>query len=146
MTASLETQVSLLNHLIEVCKDGEKGYRQASEETKHPFYTSVFGECARKRRNYAVQLQGVVRSLHAEPDQTGSFAGAFHRSWMNVKTHVGRTDDAVIAECERGDESAVKNYEHALAVELPQDLREILEHQCDDIRHTLRRMKAMRRS
>ena len=144
---SIELIVSLLNHLIETCKDGEKGYRKASEEISHAYYRMLFNEFARQRSQFAVQLQGYVRTLNAEPDRKGSMAGVFHRGWMGIKSRVpGRGDDAVIAECERGEEAAVKNYQHALGLDLPSDLREIIEKQYREIKVTLEHIRAMRSS
>ena len=85
MSVTNETLVQMLNHLIETCKDGEKGYREASEEINHHYYRSVFSEFARQRGRFVSELQGFVRELNAEPDQKGSFAGVLHRGWMNLK-------------------------------------------------------------
>jgi uncharacterized protein (TIGR02284 family) len=63
----------------------------------------------------ARELQAEVRRLGGDPEKAGSFAGAAHRGWINIKSTVtGKDDGAIIAEAERGEDSAKKMYEDAL--------------------------------
>jgi uncharacterized protein (TIGR02284 family) len=63
----------------------------------------------------ARQLQSEVRRLGGDPEKSGSVAGAAHRGWINIKSVVtGKDDGRIIAEAERGEDSAKKMYEEAL--------------------------------
>jgi uncharacterized protein (TIGR02284 family) len=101
-----------LNNLIETCKDGEKGFREAAESIRYAYHQVLFKEYARQRGQFASQLQVQVRLLGADPDRKGSVAGSIHRGWLNLKAAIAhKNDDAIIAECERGEEAALKNYQ-----------------------------------
>ncbi len=112
--------ISVLNDLIETCKDGENGFRQAAEDTKNPdlraFFTRRAGDCGHS----AMQLQQQVASLGGQPEESGTAAGAMHRGWLSLKAAVaGRTDLAILEECERGEDVAKSRYQEALRTNLP---------------------------
>ncbi|MES2047291.1 MAG: PA2169 family four-helix-bundle protein, partial [Pseudomonadota bacterium] len=78
----------------------------------------------------ATELQELVRFFGSDPEESGSMSGALHRGWVNVKTAiVGKADEAVLAECNHGEESAVRAYRKVLAYDLPIDIRMIIEGQ-----------------
>lgn len=60
---------------------------------------------------------------------------------MNMKIAIARKHDpAVIAECERGEEAALKNYHHALQIAWPEEIRTILERHLEQIQATRTRV------
>src|SRR5919106_5002356 len=100
--------IELLNELIVTCKDGEKGYREASEGIQNPFYRMLFGEYSRQRSKFASELQAQVVMLGGQPDRKGTVKGALLRGWMNLKTAIaGHDDDLIVAECQRGEDLAI---------------------------------------
>jgi uncharacterized protein (TIGR02284 family) len=136
--------VSLLNGLIEICKDGEKGFREAAEDIDIGYYQILFQEYARQRSQFASALQQEVRKLGGNPDRKGTMAGTIHRGWMNLRSSVNqKTNELIIRECERGEEIALKNYKKALKVDLPETLKTMIQTQYQTIRHTHGRIKAM---
>jgi uncharacterized protein (TIGR02284 family) len=139
-----EKIVAALNQLIETCKDGEKGFREASEAITIGFYQILFQEYARHRANFASQLQNEVRKLGADPDRKGSVAGTVHRGWMNLRSAINlRDDDSILAECERGENAAVKNYKDALKTKMPEDIKHLLEVHLQKIESTRKRIRVM---
>lgn len=107
--------ISILNGLIETCKDGEHGFKTAAEGLQDSQVKSLFQQYARQRAEMARELQGEVRRLGGDPEKSGSLAGAMHRGWIDIKSVVtGKDDNAIIAEAERGEDSAKKMYEEAL--------------------------------
>lgn len=138
-----EEVVSTLNGLIETCKDGQNGFQTASEEVKNPQLKQLFGGFARQRAQFAAELQGEVRSLGGDPEQTGSTAAAIHRGWMDIKSAItGKDDEAIVAECERGEDSAVKNYEEALKKTLPANIRATVERQFQEVKRSHDQVRA----
>lgn len=130
MDKSNEDIINLLNRLIETCRDGQQGYHTAANAVKNSDLKTLFKNYSRQRAQFIDELQGEVRRLGGKPEKTGSVTGALHRGWMDVKSAV--TDDeeaAVIAECERGEDSAVKTYKEAIAADLPPELRILIQHQ-----------------
>lgn len=130
MALSTDDTISVLNDLIEMCKDGENGFRTASEEVKNPQLKSLFSEYSQQRAQFARELQTEVARIGGEQEKSGSAAGAMHRGWMNVKSAVtGDSDKAIISEAERGEDSARGRYEDALAKGLPPEVRSIVQRQ-----------------
>jgi uncharacterized protein (TIGR02284 family) len=89
-----------------------------------------------------------VTRLGGDPENTGSVAATLHRGWINIKSAVtGADENAVIAECERGEDSAVSNYQDALNDQnLPADIRSIVERQYTQIKDAHDRVRALERA
>ena len=125
---------SILNNLVETSKDGEKGFRTAAEDTKNVELQTVFLRRAEDCATGAVDLQQRVARLGGNPEDGGSVAGAVHRGWVNLKAAVsGRTDLAILEECERGEDVAKARYREALETTLPEDIRAVVQRQYDGV-------------
>jgi len=125
---------SVLNDLIETSKDGEKGFRTAADDTKNAELQSVFLRRAQDCAKGASELQQIVARLGGNPEDGGSVAGAAHRGWVNLKAAVsGRSDLAILEECERGEDVAKARYRKALEEALPEDIREVVQRQYDGV-------------
>jgi len=121
------TTTSTINGLIEICKDGQEGFQDASENVKHSDLKTLFSGYSLQRSKFAGDLQKMVIGLGEEPETTSSIASAVHRGWIDLKAAVTRgSDHAILAECERGEDHAVSAYRDALAEELPANIREIV--------------------
>ena len=125
---------SILNELVETSKDGEKGFRTAAEDTKSSELKAIFLKRAEDCARGAADLQQHVARLGAKPEEGGSVAGAVHRGWVTLKAAVaGRTDLAILEECERGEDVAKAKYRDALKEALPEDLRVVVQRQYDGV-------------
>jgi uncharacterized protein (TIGR02284 family) len=121
---------STLNGLIETCKDGEQGFRSAAEGVTDPNLQRLFESYSQQRAEFATELQTEVKRLAEDPVDSGHVAGALHRGWLNIKAAVtGKDEGAIISECERGEDVAVRNYRDALDQNLPSNIRMIVERQ-----------------
>src|SRR6516162_2834674 len=114
--AQRKETISTINDLIGTLKDGQEGFRQAAEAVADPELKSLFNECSSQRARFVGELQSEAVALgESKPADTGSTAGALHRSWINLKGAIAKHDDhAILEECERGEDSAVHEYEEAL--------------------------------
>ena len=136
--------IALLNDLIDTCKDGEKGYREAAEEIENAFYRMLFTDYSRQRAKFASELKSQVVKLGDHPDRRGTVKGTIHRGWMNLRTAIaGKNDDLIIAECKRGEEMAIKQYKEALKHDLPSQIKSLLEQQMNEIMSTQKRVQVM---
>ena len=146
--ADNDNVISTLNNLIETCKDGQNGFQTAAEGVKRSDLKSLFAEYALQRSKFAGELQNEVTRLGGDPENTGSVAATLHRGWINIKSAVtGADENAVIAECERGEDSAVSNYQDALGDQnLPADIRSIVERQYTQIKEAHDRVRALERA
>jgi uncharacterized protein (TIGR02284 family) len=122
---------SVLNPLVETCKDGQHGFQSAAETVKNPELKSLFAELSAQRKEFVVQLQRVVAGAGEDVEKTGSLAGTLHRGWIDIKAALSSgSEHAVLAECERGEDSAVAEYRKALEHdELPAVVRSVIEQQ-----------------
>lgn len=138
--------VSTLNELIETCRDGLDGFKEAAENVKNPELKSFFNNAATERAYCVQELQTEVRNLGGEAEKTGSTAGAIHRVWMDIKgTLTGKDDHSILSECERGEDSAVSAFRDALKEgNLPPNVLSIVERQLQIIQKTHDRVKQMR--
>ncbi|MFL5535163.1 MAG: ferritin-like domain-containing protein [Gemmatimonadales bacterium] len=126
----MDEVASTLNQLIQTCKDGENGFKVAAESVEDVNLQHLLASYSQQRSEFAAELQSEVQRLHQDPAESGHAAAALHRGWMDIKSlAIGQDEAAIIAECERGEDVAVKAYEQALASELPADLRALVERQ-----------------
>lgn len=124
--------ISTLNDLIQISKDGEKGFRTCAEDAEERYanYREMFMSRATECAQTVLDLQDLVHRLGGEPANHSTFGGTLHRQWVNLKAAVtGRDDDAILTECERGEDAAVHAYRKALSQDLPNDIRLIVERQ-----------------
>jgi uncharacterized protein (TIGR02284 family) len=146
-TASVDDVVSTLNGLIETCKDGQEGFRQAAEGVKRSDLKSLFFEFSQQRAHFAGELQSIVQKLGGKPETSGTTAGALHRGWIDLKSAItGEDEKAILNECERGEDSAKKAYKKALEEPLPSYIIEVVRNQNESIIEAHNRVKMLRDS
>jgi uncharacterized protein (TIGR02284 family) len=142
----MEKQNKIIDNLIETLKDGQEGFKQAAEGVKDPQLKSLFDEYSRQRARFAVELRSKAQSPdERDSEMTGSAAGALHRGWINLKSAVTRGDDhAVLAECERGEDSAVEEFKKALDDGLSAPVQQIVSRHYAEIKLAHDRVKHLR--
>lgn len=134
----------VLNHLIEICKDGERGFRAAAEHVKEPSLRALFTELATQRGQFAADLLPHAQRLGGDAASEGTSVGALHRGWMNLKGLVpGDHDHAIVSEAERGEHAAQRAYENALNGIIPPTVRETIERQCVAVQLAYLRIDAL---
>jgi uncharacterized protein (TIGR02284 family) len=139
--------ISTINGLIETLKDGQQGFREASEAVKDSQLKMLFSEYSLQRSKFAGELQNEAISLgEHNPEDTSSTAGAMHRAWINLKSAITSADDhAILAECERGEDSAVAEYKKAMeGEELSSPIRETITRQYADVKRAHDRIRELR--
>lgn len=147
MATDNDNVISTLNNLIETCKDGENGFRAAADGVKNSELKTLFLTYSQQRAQFAAELQGEVRTLGGDPENTGSVAATLHRGWINIKSTVtGEDEGAVIAECERGEDSAVRNYQDALNESLPANVQSIVERQFVAVKEAHDRIRGLEKA
>lgn len=127
--------IATLNGLIETCKDGQEGFKQAAEGVTRSDVKTLFYELGQQRAKYAGELQALVRELGGDPETSSSTVGALHRSWINIKSLVtGQDEAAILNEAERGEDSAVNAYKKALQEDLPANVQTVLQQQSAEVK------------
>jgi uncharacterized protein (TIGR02284 family) len=145
MESNTELRVTL-NHLIQICRDGQEGFLTAAENIGHDEAKAVLNEYSLQRAKFTGELQTAAHDLgNSNPENVSTVGGAFHRGWMNIKTAIlGRDRHAILSECERGEEVAMVEYKKALQMLLPAPIRETLQDQFEAIRTAHARITALR--
>lgn len=138
--------ISTINTLIETLKDGQEGFRQAAEGVKDPQLNSLFNQYSQQRARFSTELRKQAQTLgETKPETSSSTAGALHRTWIDLKSAVTKGDDhAILAECERGEDSAVEEYKKALNDTLSAPLRDIVSLQYTEVKKAHDHIKSLR--
>jgi uncharacterized protein (TIGR02284 family) len=138
--------ITTLNSLIETCRDGEQGFREAAQNLHNPSVKTLFSEIASERARFAEELKDQVQRLGGRAEEGGSASGALHRGWMNVKGTVsGHDDKSIIAEAERGEDVAVARYQEALREPLPAAVESVVSRQFVHVREAHDRVRDLER-
>jgi uncharacterized protein (TIGR02284 family) len=146
-TPSNDDVISTINGLIQTCKDGQEGFQESAEAVQSSQLKSVFYELGQQRAQFTGELQGLVRELGGDPENSGSFAGAVHRGWINLKSVVtGQDDGAILNEAERGEDVAKSAYKSALEQNLPANVSSVIQTQYSAVQAAHDQVKALRDS
>ena len=145
MIADNDEVIDTLNELLESCRDGEYGFMASAEHATSADLKATLLRHSDECRTSGLELQTLIRQLGGEPDEGGSMSGALHRGWVSVRgTLSGYSDEAMLDECERGEDSAVARYRKALKENLPAAIRGVVERQSQGAQRNHDQIKAMR--
>jgi uncharacterized protein (TIGR02284 family) len=146
-TTSTDTEhaVDVLNQLLETATDGEKGFTTAAEGAQNPDLRTTLQGFAAQRSAFTQELSQLIRSLGAEPNDSGHVAGALHRGWINLKEALTSKDDkAILEECERGEDYAKKAFSEALDEPLPEAARTAVQRMSAEVKMAHDRVRDLR--
>ncbi|MEO6226101.1 MAG: PA2169 family four-helix-bundle protein [Sphingomicrobium sp.] len=123
------TQITALNTLIATTIDSINGYEDAASHSEESRFQQTFRDRATERQKVVEQLRGEVRRLGGDAEDDGSFMGATHQRFLDLKAAItGRDDKAIINEVERGEDYIKAKFEAALnSEELSGDSRSVVE-------------------
>jgi uncharacterized protein (TIGR02284 family) len=136
-----ETVATLLT-LMGVSRDGEQGYRHAVEDTTEPALRAVFSRLAEERGRFARTLRDELRRLGVDAQLRGTALGTIHRGWLDATAKRGSAR-AILRECERGEELALRAYRSAMRAELPPTARVCIDQQRGQVERALDEVRAL---
>jgi uncharacterized protein (TIGR02284 family) len=120
--------VKQLNALIEVTIDSAQGYRDAADEAKSSRFSSLFRTRAQSRFDVAERLEARVKSLGADPEDSGTALGSARRWFDSLKQEMMGNDADLIATVEAGEDHVKDAYQKVmLDVELSDPVRAAIE-------------------
>ena len=94
--SSHERAIKILESLVETCRDGQDGYRDAAEHVTDSNLRQFFNQQSLERAGFAAELEEELLKLgEKDPDRTGSAAAGIHRAWIDVKAMLGGGDEAL---------------------------------------------------
>ena len=136
---------STVNDLIETCRDGQEGFREAAEGVKDSELKTLFYEYSQQRAQFGAVLMELVRELGGDPTHSGSAAGAIHRGWMDLKAAItGGSEESILNEAERGEDSAKDAYKDALEKNLPANIADVVRQQATAVQAAHNRVRELR--
>jgi uncharacterized protein (TIGR02284 family) len=126
---------SVLNHLIEINRDAERGFVTAAAQVQAAELKALFLRLAQQRREFADALLPHAQRLGGPGGGDGSNAGAVHRALMRLRARLAaHPDHAVLDEAARGERFAVAAYADAVTDVLPPDTRDLVEAQDAEVK------------
>ena len=136
--------ISILNNLIETCKQGQVGFRHAADSIQNSEFRRLFNIFSQQRSQFVTELQAEVHRLGGNlnapepPNNTVPF--------KNSKTAGFSDEPPVIADCQREEEAAVIEYQKALEADLPLDVQYVVKRQYMDIKDAYDRIRILQRA
>ena len=126
-----EASLKVLNTLLAVNHDAQAGYETAAADARDPALARFLGEAAAQRMKFVDELAQRVRGLRGEAVKRGGIAGKVHRMIIDAKASTDDAPDhALLVECERAEDIAVRAYRDALqAVDVDEQTRKIIQRQ-----------------
>ena len=132
--ADQDKTISVLQDLLERCKDGQRGYKEAAEHIHDASIKSFFNEQSIQRAQFAAELENEIHRLgKTDVDRHASVASLLHRTFIDLKAAVTSGDKAILSEVERGEDAAKKEYQNALNEPLPSNLISIIRSQAQSV-------------
>ena len=129
-SASAEDVREVLGDLFVTARDGELGFREAAGHARAPELVRLFERLAEQCAACASHWQAQIASLGGAVDENGTVGGAAHRAWLQVRgLFGGASDEALLSECERGQEELLEHYRQALRRNLPRELHAAVQRQ-----------------
>ncbi len=137
--------VSVVEDLIETCKDGQKGYQDAASHVKRPDLKNYFNEQSLERSRFAKELEAEL-ALLGKPEKkvSGSVSGAIHRAWIDTKANLGGGDKTILESVEQGEDNAKESYQKALSGSLSPNLLEIIRRQAASVQRAHDKVRSLR--
>ena len=145
MKVASEQTVRDLNKLIQVCVDGELGYRTAARSVSSSKLRTIFVDYAIRRSQFAEQLRAEVEREGGNAEETGSIAASLHRGWITLASSVSHGDTgAIVTACVTGEDAARGSYEAVLSSGISGDTRALVENQWKAIERAQQEMQHLR--
>jgi uncharacterized protein (TIGR02284 family) len=136
---------SVLEELIQTCKDGQKGYQEAASKVKRSDLKTFFNEQSAERGRFAGELEGELNRV-GEKDKklSGSTLGTLHRAWIDTKVSLGGGDKTVLEWLEHGEDRAKDAYQKASSASLLGNVAEIVRRQAASVQKAHDKVKQLR--
>jgi len=107
--------------------DGQEGFQKIGEHLKDPTLKKYFLAESLKRSEFRGELETLLHSKgDHDPKESGSISGVIHRTWGDLKAHLGGGDHTLLETAEQGEDAAKKAYRDALEKELPLNVKQLL--------------------
>jgi len=136
-----------LRSVIQTLVDGQEGFQTIGEHLKDETLRRYFAAESLKRARFRGEIE---EALHQEGvhdvKEKGTVAGTVHRTWGDIKAHLGGGDHTLLETSEAGEDAAKEAYQETLKKELPLPIKQLLNTQYAHIQTSHDYVKAARDS
>jgi uncharacterized protein (TIGR02284 family) len=137
--------LSVMENLIETCKDGQKGYQDAGSHAKRSDLKTYFDEQSLERARFAGELQEErIRLGKSDKKDSGSVSASLHRARIDTKVSMGAGDTAILESVEAGEDRAKEAYQKAVTADLPENIAQIVRRQAASVQKAHDQVKSLR--
>lgn len=129
-TAKLHEMERALRSLVNTLQDSQKGFADIGEHLKDETFKRFFLAESLKRAQFRGDLEEILHQngVH-DVKETGTTAGALHRTWGDIKAKLGGGDHSLLTTAEQGEDEAKSAYADALNQDLPLPVRQVIAEQ-----------------
>ena len=137
--------IETLQDVVESLVDGQEGFQSIGEHLRDETLKKYFLAESLKRSQFRGELETMLHTTgDHDPKKSGSVSGALHRTWGDIKAHLGGGDHTLLETAEQGEDAAKKAYKEALQKELPSPIKQLLTTQYEHIQKSHDFVKAAR--
>lgn len=127
-----EEIIVTLNDLVDLRKDGEASYKTcvadatAGSSRLQTMFRDMQHECAVA----ASELQDLVCAIGGQVRTDSGADSGVYRAWLDLRSSiVDGNDEAILVDCEYEEDTAVRRYKVVLDLDLPSEVRMIVDRQ-----------------
>jgi uncharacterized protein (TIGR02284 family) len=150
MTTQYDILLTALNELIEINHSRINGYKKAAEDIDGGDLKGLFQGMVNESEHFAEALSEHVEKFKGEPTDASTFTGKIHQVWLDFKAAISSNNrETILSSCEFGDQTAIKAYDTALALEKVQaspDFMGLLNAQRSSISESLKVIQSLKNS
>jgi uncharacterized protein (TIGR02284 family) len=123
-----------LSELLAVNRAGENGLGACADQAQAESLKRALAGRASRRGAAAAELRDLIGQLGGDPASRARIIGASGRGWINLNVALAvNDDDAIVDECEHGEDHALEVYRNALDDHLPDFVRQVVLRQFEDL-------------
>ena len=126
--------IATLAELLTVTRDSEHGFTLCTQHARNDQLKRMFAERARRNSVAAAELSELIAQLGGDPAVRPRIVGATRRGWVNLQASLAQNaDQALVEQCEHGEDHALEVYRNALDDHLPEFIRSVILRQFEDM-------------
>ena len=140
--------VKSLRTLVQLNKDSDRGYKEASENIEDPELKTILYRLSQQRAEFRGDIEEIlIKDYSDDNEPSDSILSKIHRGWMDFKTKLSSNDnEAVLDECIRGEKHAIETYNEEMATKFPDYVKEKLTEQLNLLRGALGQVQEFKAS
>ncbi|GEM_PF-959922 len=109
-----QDQADELGDLLTRIIDSAKGYAECCDESDNPRFADLFKKRARQRDSFASEIRTCLAESGKDFETDGSMLAGVHRMFVELRSKLSESDEAIFREIIRGESALVNAYEEAL--------------------------------